>query len=114
MTAERDRKHAGRRRACLLSAVAAAAAVALVPTTGAVAGGPAQGLRTGAAPASTTATTTGPFVTLLFSRSEISAADNCVENDNSIARLDTTVAPYLKSLGMTGTGTLVTARTQPT
>ena len=48
---------------------------------------------------------------MLFSRSEISAADNCAEDDTNIARLDTTVAPYLKSLGMTGTGTLVTART---
>ena len=29
------------------------------------------------------------------------------EDDTNIARLDTTVAPYLQSLGMAGTGTLV-------
>jgi hypothetical protein len=54
----------------------------------------------------------GPFATLLFSRSEITAADGCVVNDAGIARLDTVVAPYLKSLGMSGTGTLVTAKTK--
>src|SRR5262249_40595803 len=116
MTRQRDRKHAGRRRVGILSAVAAAAAVAaIVPTTGAAAGGPVQGLRTGAAsPRSAAALGNGPFVTLLFSRSEISAADNCVEDDDNIARLDTVVAPYLHSLGMAGTGTLVTARTNDT
>ena len=56
----------------------------------------------------------GPFATLLFSRTEITAADNCVPNDTGIARIDTVVAPYLRSLGMAATGTLVTARTQPT
>jgi hypothetical protein len=114
MTAKRGRKHPGRMRACLLGAVTVAAAVALVPTTGAVAGGPALGLRTGAASVSSAAAAPGPFVTLLFSRTEISAADNCIENDDSIARLDTTVAPYLQSLGMAGTGTLVTKRTADT
>jgi hypothetical protein len=58
------------------------------------------------------AVSSGPFVTLLFSRTEISAADNCVRNDSGIARLDTVVAPYLKARGMPGTGTLTTARTQ--
>jgi hypothetical protein len=53
----------------------------------------------------------GPFVTLLFSRTELTAADNCVANNTSIARLDTAVAPYLYSLGMRGTGTIVTSRT---
>jgi hypothetical protein len=52
------------------------------------------------------------YATLLFSRSEITAGDNCVPNDASIARLDTVVAPYLASLGIAGTGTLVTALTQ--
>ena len=113
MTGERDRRHAGRRRAALLSAVTVAAAVALVPTAGAAARGPSQALPAGTA-STRNATATGPFVTLLFSRSEISAADNCVENDTNIARLDTTVAPYLKSLGMAGTGTLVTAKTGDT
>ena len=53
----------------------------------------------------------GPFVTLLFSRTELTAADNCIANNTNIARLDTTVAPYLASLGMRGTGTIVTSRT---
>jgi hypothetical protein len=103
-----------RRRAGLLSAVAVAAAVALVPTAGAVAGGTPQAPRAGAVPAHGASKTPGPFVTLLFSRTEISAADNCVEDDDDIARLDTVVAPYLQSLGMAGTGTLVTGRTQDT
>ena len=44
----------------------------------------------------------------------MSAADNCVEDDNDIATLDGTVAPYLQSLGMAGTGTLVTKKTGDT
>jgi hypothetical protein len=59
-----------------------------------------------------TAVSSGPFVTLLFSRTEITAADNCVRNDSGIARLDTVVAPYLMARGMSATGTLTTARTQ--
>jgi hypothetical protein len=58
--------------------------------------------------------TAGPYVTLLFSRTETSAADNCVPDNSGIAPLDTVVAPYLRSLGMTGTGTLVTGMTQAT
>ena len=104
---------AGMRRAGLLTATMVAAAVALVPAAGAAAGGPAQGQRAEAASARTAAAP-GPFVTLLFSRSEISAADNCVEDDTNIARLDTTVAPYLQSLGIAGTGALVTKRTDDT
>jgi hypothetical protein len=61
-----------------------------------------------------TATTTGPFVTLLFAGSEVTAADNCVAADDGIARLDTVVAPYLQSLGLSATGSLVTGLTQPT
>jgi hypothetical protein len=53
-------------------------------------------------------------VTLLFSRTETSAADNCVPDNSGIAPLDTVVAPYLRSLGMPGTGTLVTGMTQAT
>ncbi len=114
-----DRVHARkRRRAGLLSAVTVtvtAAAVALLPAAGTAYGGTLQAPHANASPArSAAATPPGPFVTLLFSRTEISAADNCVENDASIARLDTTVAPYLHSLGMAGTGTLVTARTNDT
>jgi len=107
-----DTDRAGRRRAGLLSAAIVAAAMALVPAADAAASGPSR------APHATTwarnAAAPGPFVTLLFSRSEISAADNCAEDDTSIARLDTTVAPYLQSLGMAGTGTLVTKRTDDT
>jgi hypothetical protein len=55
----------------------------------------------------------GPYATLLFSRTEITAADNCVVNNTNIARLDTTVAPYLRSLGLQATGTLVTDKTKP-
>jgi hypothetical protein len=58
--------------------------------------------------------TAGPYVTLLFSRTETGAADNCVRDNSAIAPLDTVVAPYLRSLGMTGTGTLVTGMTQAT
>ena len=100
---------AGRRRASRLSAVVTvAAAVALVPAAGMAAGGPPQAPRADAAPARSAAAAPGPFVTLLFSRTEISAADNCVEDDADIARLDTIVAPFLHSSGMAGTGTLVT------
>ena len=56
----------------------------------------------------------GMYATLYFSRSEMTAADNCVEDDTGIARVDTTVAPYLKSLGMIGVGSLVTAKTRAT
>jgi len=104
----------GRRRAGLMAAVTLAAAMALVPAAGAAASGPAQAPRAGTGAARSAATAPGPYVTLLFSRTEISAADNCVEDDDDIARLDTTVAPYLQSLGMAGTGTLVTARTGDT
>ena len=107
-------KHAGHadgRRAGLLIAVATAAAVALVPAAATAYGGPSQAGRAGTAAARGASTATGPFVSLLFSRTEISAADNCVENDTNVARLDTTVAPYMHSLGLAGTGTLVTDRT---
>src|SRR5690348_7948740 len=44
------------------------------------------------------------YATLYFSRSEVTAADACTPDDGGIARLDTTVAPYLQSLRMAGTG----------
>lgn len=50
----------------------------------------------------------GPFVSLIFSRTEMGAADGCVADSAGIASLGTTVAPYLRSLGMPATGTLVT------
>ena len=118
MTADRDRKHARRRRLGLLIAAAVAAAMALVPAAGAAAGAPAQAPRAGEATAGSALQPQGPFVTLLFSRTEMSAADNCAENDANIATLDGIVAPYMQSLqttnnpaGLAGTGTLVTART---
>jgi len=114
MTTGRERKHAGLRSVGLLGAAIVAAAVALVPAAGSAASGQVKAPAAGAAPPRATALGPGPFVTLLFSRSEISAADNCVEDDTNIARLDTTVAPYLRSLGMAGTGTLVTKRTEDT
>jgi hypothetical protein len=76
---------------------------------------PALTLGTGIATATTVpvaAGPPGPFVTLLFSRSEVTAADNCVADSTNIARLDTTVAPYLYSRGIHGTGSLVTDKTE--
>ena len=110
MRGETDR--AGRKRVGLLSAVIVAAGMALVPAAGAAASGPSQAPH--ATASAHNAAAPGPFVTLLFSRSEISAADNCVEDDTNIARLDTVVAPYLQSVGMAGTGTLVTKKTGDT
>ena len=54
------------------------------------------------------------YATLFFSRSEITASDNCQPDNQGIARLDTTVAPFLASVGMSATGSLVTARTNQT
>jgi hypothetical protein len=81
---------------------------------------PAARARAGGQPAGQPATgavgpaTAGPYVTLLFSRSEITAADGCVPDDSGIAPLDTVVAPYLQSRGMAGTGSLATGVTQAT
>jgi hypothetical protein len=58
-----------------------------------------------------TAASSGPYVTLLFSRTEITAADNCVRADTGIVRLDTVVATYLLAHHMTATGTLTTDQT---
>jgi hypothetical protein len=58
-----------------------------------------------------TLVTTPPYVTLLFSRSEMTAADNCVADDLDVARLDTVVAPELASRGIAGTGTVETGIT---
>ena len=103
------------RHARLLSVVTVAAAVAVMPAVGAARAGAAQApARAGVTSARSAAAAPGKFVTLLFSRSEISAADGCVQNDTNVARLDTTVAPYLHSLGLAGTGTLVTDRTGAT
>jgi hypothetical protein len=66
------------------------------------------------AAAARSAAAAGPFVTLLFSRTEMNAADNCVPDSTGIAALGAVVAPYLNSLGMAATGTLVTGRTTQT
>jgi hypothetical protein len=55
---------------------------------------------------------TSRFVELLFSRTGETAADNCVRDDADIAPLDTTVAPYLQSLGFAATGSIETGPTQ--
>lgn len=56
----------------------------------------------------------GPYVTMLFSRTEMTAADNCTPENSGIAQIDTTVAPYLQSLGMSATGTLETGNMKQT
>lgn len=58
----------------------------------------------------------GQFVELLFSRTDVTAADGspCKPDDDNIARLDTTVAPFLQFLGLSATGSLETGRTPPT
>ncbi len=54
----------------------------------------------------------GPYLTLLFSRSAVTASSNCVENDMGVARLDTVVAPALSSLGLHPTGSIQTGVTE--
>ena len=49
--------------------------------------------RTGHAARAGDPATAGPYVTLLFSRTETGAADNCVPDNSGIAPLDTVVAP---------------------
>jgi hypothetical protein len=94
----------GRARRAHLPLVAAALVVALLAT-------PALAARRGAA-------TTGPFLTLLFSRTEVTGAgplnalNKCIaEDDNGVARLDTVVAPALAALGLHPTGSIQIAST---
>ena len=54
------------------------------------------------------------YATLFFSRSEITASDNCQPDNQGIARLDTTVAPFLASMRMSATASLVTGNTTKT
>lgn len=103
--------------------IAAAAAICVVSTMGALGAGAAvrpASAGQGAATAANAAPARGAgaaqpanqiYATLYFSRSEITAADACQQDDTGIARLDTTVAPYLQSLGMIGVGSLVTKKT---
>ena len=78
-------------------AVALAAATLVVTFVG-TAVAPAA-VRHARAQAGSAKAATGPYVTLLFSRTEQTAADNCVAANTGVAQLTTTVAPYLKSLG---------------
>jgi hypothetical protein len=104
--------------------VLAAAACVVVSTMGALGAGAAvRPASAGSGAADVKAQTVLPhsrpaaaaskmYATLFFSRSEITGADACTQDDAGIARLDTTVAPYLQSLGMAGTGSLVTGKTR--
>jgi hypothetical protein len=98
----------------LLAAIPFTAAAALTPGTGRPAA--ARTASVWRAPGTRTAdpASAGPFVTLLFSRTQITAADGCTQDNTGIARLDTKVAPYMHSLGLTGTGTLVTGKIKNT
>jgi hypothetical protein len=54
----------------------------------------------------------GPFLTLLFSRSELSLANRCAPDNVNVVRLDTGVAPELHRRGLKGTGTVQTKVTR--
>lgn len=56
----------------------------------------------------------GPFLTLLFSRSEIGTATRCVPDSTGYANLLTVVAPALASRGIAATGTVETGITRDT
>jgi hypothetical protein len=111
------------RRPLLVLAAAACVAVSTMGTLGAGAAVRPASAGSGAAVVKAqtpfphtrpAAAVTKMYATMYFSRSEVTAADACTPDDTGIARLDTTVAPYLKSLGMAGTGSLVTAVTRKT
>jgi hypothetical protein len=53
----------------------------------------------------------GPYLTLLFSRTAVTGASNCAEDDVGVARLDTVVAPTLNGMGLHPTGTIETGPT---
>jgi PKD repeat protein len=55
-----------------------------------------------------------PFLTLLLSRTAVTAADACVANDAGVARLDTVVAPELARRGLAATGTVQINKTPET
>ncbi len=56
---------------------------------------------------------TKKFVELMFSRTEVTAADgaSCLADDAGVARLDTTVEPFLHQLGLSATGSIETGPT---
>src|SRR5262249_25144022 len=82
-----------------------APAVALAALLALAVGGPPAAARPGASD--------GPFLTLLFSRTAVTAASNCVADDTGIVRLDPVVAPTLFARGLHPTGTIETGPTQP-
>jgi hypothetical protein len=82
--------------------VSAALAVALV-SAGAVT--PAQQSALGA--------DAGPYLTLLFSRTAVTGASDCSQDDTGVARLDTVVAPTLAQMGLDPMGTIETGPTRP-
>jgi hypothetical protein len=111
------------RRSLLALAAAACVAVSTIGTLGA--GAAVRPATPGSGAAAVKAQTALPhtrpvaaaskmYATMYFSRSEITGADACTPDDAGIARLDTTVAPYLQSLKMSGTGSLVTSKTHKT
>ena len=90
------------------------ALAALLVITAPAQGAPANAHTGSAAVAPVAATTDGPFVTLLFSRSEVAAADRTppVRDNRNIAGLVTVVAPFLASNGLVATATIQTATTK--
>jgi hypothetical protein len=99
-----SRRRRGHRTVWRLCAGAVATTLAIMAPL------PSRSATSTADPAKTAAA--GTYVTLLFSRGEVTAADGCVRNDGGIARLDTVIAPYLASRGMAATGTLTTDATK--
>ena len=111
------------RRSLLVVAAAACVAVSTLGTLGAGAAVRPASAGSGAAGVSAqmprphtkpAARASQMYATLYFSRSEVGGADACAPDDTGIAGLETTVAPYLQSLGMAGTGSLVTNVTRKT
>jgi hypothetical protein len=80
---------------------------AALAATAAVSGGTVS-----ASPPPAQADGSGPYLTLLFSRTAVTGASNCVEDDSGVARLDTVVAPTLFQMGLHPTGTIETGPTQ--
>ena len=107
-----DAQASGRQPSGRRPRVAVVALLLLVGIVGAVLTAPAASSH--GLDAHHVAATSGPYVTFLFSRTEMTAADACVANNTGVARLDTVVAPYLAARGWTGTGTLVTGKTRAT
>jgi len=71
------------------------------------------GAQLAASPSTTqSATKRGPFVTLLFSRTEVMLAHRCVPDDTDVVRLDTEVAPELHRRHLKATGTVQTGVTR--